>query len=509
MPAMGVATRRRGKAVCLIAAIGLAIVGVVNAATAGATSTTAPATAATTPSYQFSTVVGAIGIQTALKQNPEPSSVPDMTDVQTPSSDAQLDSFGTSFANAHVVNLNGLGGLPALICLASPAFCNAIPVSKLTGGLIQGFPPSDPLNAASVYPQNTTASAPHVGTKNAELKIANGPLQVGDGTAQSTALQYSTSTDAVDGNVGLMNGISIGSVRTTTTQVANGSNVTTTATAELSNIGIGTGKLLQIGSVRSTLQVVTAPGKKATDTASSTVSGVKVLGLPATIDRTGVHVQKASKQPIKVTQTAQNLLDKLFKKAGFGIKLAQVSRTNTSDGHTVTVDGLQLFFDHTVSKVPQLMLGWPQGIPCPIEPITSKLPIDPCSGVGYSLDAKYHGLITLGEVSATSRADQSPNSTGPGPGTPSSTPTGSTTTGTVPAGSGPTGGGSLPPNPGVSSAPAPQGSAPTFPGAKPQASSDPLAGVSGRLLWFFPLMMIGLLAIAGRLRTPARLPRQV
>jgi hypothetical protein len=44
--------------------------------------------------------------------------------------------------------------------------------------------------------------------------------------------------------------------------------------------------------------------------------------------------------------------------------------------------------------------------------------------------------------------------------------------------------------------------------ARPSRSiADQLAGVSGRLLWFFPLILIGLVSIAGRFRVPARLPR--
>lgn len=506
MPAIRIAFRPRTLA--LIAAIGLAVVGTVNAATAGAISLSA-ASAAAAPSYQYSTVVGAIGIQTALFQNPEPSSVPDLTDVQTPSSDAQLDSFGTSLANAHIGNLNGLGGLPSLICLASAAFCNAIPIGKLTGGAIAAFPPSDPLDAHSTYPSNQSSTAPHVGSKNAELKVDSKALSIGAGTAASTAQALSTTTDARDGNVSLMGGISIGSVRTSTTQTATAANIVTTATSTISDVDIGSGKLVHIGSIRSSLSVTSAPKKKPVDTASTTINGVKVLGLPATIDHSGIHVQKGSK-PLTVITTVQNLLNKVLGKAGFGIKVAQVTRSNGRTGHTVTVNGIKLTFDHTVTGTPPITIGLPNGIPCPIEVITSKLPVDPCAGVGLSLNAKYRGQIALGEVSATSLAapaggPSNPPPIGPGPGsTNNPTPSGPTTTtgGGIP--SGPSSG--VPSGGGSTTAPSGGGSAPTFP-PKTVAAADPLAGVSKRLLWFFPLLMLGVLAVVGRLRTPARLPR--
>jgi hypothetical protein len=497
---MGVATKRRSRALhapalLMLGSIGLAIAGTVNATTA-----TALPTDAATPTFQYSSLVGAIGIQTALKQNPEPSSVPDLTDVQTPSSDGQLDSFGTSTANGHVGNLNGLGQLPSLICLASAAACNAIPISTLTGGLIQSFPPSDPLDAASAYPQVQSATAPHVGSKVASASFRSSGLAVGVGTASSTAKALSTSTDAQDGNLSLMSAITIGSVHTTTSQVATASNLTTTATSTLSDIGIGTGNLLHIGSIKSTVTVVSSPTKKPTDTASTQIGNVSVLGLPATIDHNGISLGKTGK-PIAVINAVQSLLNKTLKKAGFALKLADVSRKDNSNGHVVTVNGVELTFDRTVSGTPPITIGLPAGIPCPIESITSKLPVDPCAGVGLSLNAKYHGQVALAQVSVTSLAapgSKLPGTTGPG------NPVSAGVGGGLPGGTSQGLPGGSPPS---QIAPTGTSQAPSFP-AKTVAAADPLAGVSKRLLWFFPLMMVGLLGIVGRLRTPARLPRK-
>jgi hypothetical protein len=484
---------------CLIGAVGCAVVGVV-APSAGA---------GTAPNYQYTTKVTAIGVQTALFSNPEPSSVPDLTDVQTPSSDAQLDSFGTSNANGHVGNLNGLGQLPSLICLASSAFCKAIPIGTLTGGNIKNFPPADPLDAASTYPAQQHATAPMIGSKDASVKTKSGPFKLAGGTATSSAMPTATSTDAEDGGMSLLGGISVGSIQTSTRQVATQGNVVTQATSKVSDINIGTKHLLHIGSVLSTLRIVSAPNKPATDTASSVISDVTVLGKAATIDGKGVHVKSGPKVPKSVSDGYQKVIDTIFSKAGFGMKQASILRKNGHIGHTVSIAGLELFYKHPVKGVPPLNVGFPPGVPCPIQ-APSQLPVDPCAGVGLNLNAKYRGQIAFGQVGAVSLAlppEKTPsvpvinNSQPPVPGTNSAGPIGGGT------GSGFGGrGGSVP---GGGSSVTSTGSGPqTAPqlASNPQSFLDPFGGLNGRLWWFFPLIAIGVLAVAGRFRTPARLP---
>jgi hypothetical protein len=484
--------------------VGLAVAGVATAPSAGASST---------PKFTYSSAVGAIGVQTALFSKPEPSSVPDLTDVQTPSSDAKLDSFGTSFANGHVGNLNGLGQLPTLICLASPQFCNSIPVGTLSGGNIKNFPPADPLTAQSTYPAQQHASAPTIGKKDATVKTKSGPFALAGGQATSSATANATTTDAQNGNMSLLGGISIGSVHTSTRQTATQGSLITQATSQVSDINIGTGHLLHIGSVLSTLKIVSTPHKAATDTASSVVSDVKVLGKAATIDRKGVHVKSGPKVPKSVASAYQKVLDTVFKKAGFNVKQAEILRNTGHAGHSVTISGVEMFYKHTVKGTPPINVGFPPGVPCPIK-TPSQLPVDPCAGVGLNLNAKYRGQITLGQVGALSLARP------PAP-TPKVPPVGGSSTPPVPGsqpganvGGGPTGsgvaGGSTGAVPGSGSTATSANGSQAGPevAQTPQAFGNPFGDLSGRLWWFFPLIAISLLAIAGRFQLPARLPSQ-
>lgn len=494
--------RRATRISCFAGAVGLATAGIVTAPHAGAQATPQP------PDYTYSSTVAAIGLQTALFSNPEPSSVPDLTDVQTPSSDGQLDSFGTSEASGHIGNLNGLGQLPSLVCLASAAFCNAIPVKTLSGGLINNFPPPDPLGAYATNPAHQNDSAPSVGSKQASVKVKSGPFSIGAANADAHADAVSTSTSAVDSNVSILGGVSIGSIKTSTSQRVTSAGLVTTATSQIGNIDIGTKHLLHIGSARSTLRITSVPGKPATDTASSVFSGVKVLGKSATLTHRGVKVKGGPGVPAAVSSAYQKVLDTVFKAAGFGIKQASISRSTGHTGHTVTVGGLVMSFKHTVKGAPPVTIGLPQGVPCPIKAISSKLPVDPCAGVGLPLNAKYRGQIAFGQVSAVSLAQPAskiPNSPNP----PASTPPDGGGTGGNP-GSGSTGGGATnlggtPPS-GSTSVAQPSGETPPAIAASSQSYADPLKGLSGRLWWFFPLAAISVLALAGRLRFPARFP---
>jgi hypothetical protein len=500
--------RRVTRLSCLAAAGGLAVAGVATAPSAGAIDL---------PSYTYSSVVTAVGLQTALFSNPEPSSVPDLTDVETPASNAQLDSFGTSEAAGHVGTLNGLGQLPSLICLASAAFCRAIPIGQLTAGTINSFPPPDPLQAHATYPAHQDDSAPSIGAKKAQVEVHNGPFQLGQGVASAHADASTTHTSAVDSSVTVVKGLSIGSIRTTTNQSVTTNALHTDALAEVSNINIGVGHLLHIGSARSALSIDSRPGKPAIDHATSQVGNVTVLGKPATIDSKGVHVKTGPGVPKAVAAAYQKTLDAFFKAAGFGLREAKIHRSNASTGHTVTVGGLVLFFDHTVKGAPPLTVGLPSGVPCPIATISSKLPVDPCAGIGLSFNAKYRGQIALGQVGAVSLA--APADTFPQQPTPD--PTKATTGGggkggNSGSGSSSGGSGSIPPvtNPGGGLGGGPTVTGPTDNGQPPALAGnstsvfDPLKGLSGRIWWFFPLIALSVLALVGRLRTPARLPSQ-
>ena len=512
------------------------------------------APAETRPSYSYSSMLTAVGLRTQLDSNPEPSSVPDLTDVETPESDGQLDSFGTEDASGHVGNLNGLGNVPGLICEATggtPFDCSTIP----TGGTTS-FPPPDPLDAHADYPTPTHAVAPSAAGQAAQASIATGPLTGSAGTASADVGLTTTSTRATLADVGVDSLVTIGSVTTSSTQQVDGASLRSHAEASLSGINIGNGLagtgFIGISSVDITSDTTSAPATPGSDVTSAVIAGVTVLGQPATIDSTGVHITRADNVPAGVTSAYQQLLNNDLSASGISIRAAGVTRTDDVTGHTVDAGGLLVTINSNVSGAPSVNVGLPAGVPCPIQPIADQLPIDPCAGVGFSVDAAYYGNIYLGETGILSNSQpdtligslgsvggsglQSPTLPGdqasgatPAPGATSSTapaPNGATSVpapvstagqpdgtpvaaGTLPGGAAPTGTGGGPPSlaAGVPGSAAPPGQV-TRQATRDVSLSDPLAGSTRRLLYLFPMMiLVGIGILAGHLRrVPPRIP---
>ena len=485
---------RRGRPLAFTAAVGMAIFGVAGAGSANADNPPAP------PDYTYSSAVTAIGAQVTLKRNPDFSNLPDPFDVQTPHSEAKLDSFGTSASDGHIANLNGLGGIPGLVCLAAgAATCAQIPIGQITAGLIPTFPPPDPVDAHATYPAHQVGTAPILGKTPAQVSVDQSGFAFDTASARAEAHQYDTLTRASVQNLDIAGALSIGSVRTTTTQTATADGLTTTAVASLSNVGLG-GKLLDIGNIRSTTTVVSRPGKPATDTTTTVLSNVTAAGLAATIDGTGIHLN-GNGLPGNLVKQVEKLVNQVLKAAGIEVTLADVSRTDDDNGHTVAADGLLITFDRTVNGTKPITVAPPPGIPCPSQ--LKRLPVDPCGGVSLSLDGKYHGQIALGQVGVVSMAQPgvSPGGLPPGGSTP---PPGGTVSpggdGGIPTGEATLPGGGTTVTGGDGSGPPPVVSGPT------RNVADQLTGVSHRLEWFFPLFALGFLALIGRLRAPARLP---
>jgi hypothetical protein len=477
------------------AAVGLAIFGVAGAGSANADNPPAP------PNYTYSSAVTAIGAQVTLQRNPDFSNLPDPFDVQTPHSEAKLDSFGTSASDGHIANLNGLGGIPGLVCLAAgAATCAQIPIGQITAGLIPSFPPPDPIDAHATYPAHQVGTAPLLGKTPAQVSVDESGFAFDAAAARAEAHQYDTSTRASAQNLEIAGVLSVGSSRTTTSQKATAQALTTVAVSSLNNVALG-GKLLNIGNIRSTTTVVSRPGKAATDTTTTVLSDVRVAGLAATIDATGIHLN-GNVLPGNLVKQVEKLVNKVLNAAGIKVSLADVTRTDDDNGHSVAANGLLITFDRSVAGTPPITVAPPPGIPCP--PQLQSLPVDPCAGVSLSLDGKYHGQVALGQVGVVSMAQ-------PGADLGSLPPDGGTTPpgGTVSAGGGDGGmppvdatlpGGGTSATGGEGSGPAPVVSAPT------RTVADQLTGVSHRLEWFFPLFALGFLALIGRFRTPARLP---
>ncbi|HVX53751.1 hypothetical protein [Nocardioides sp.] len=476
-----------------LAATGLAVFGAVDAGSANADNAPAP------PDYTYSSAVTAIGAQVTLQRNPDFSSLPDPLDVEVPHSEAKLDSFGTSQADGHIVNLNGLGGIPGLVCLAAGAStCAQIPIGQITAGLIPSFPPPDPVDAHASYPAHQSASAPVLGKSPASVSVDQSGFGLAAASSHAEAHQYDASTVARAQNLDIAGVVSIGAARTTTSQTATADALTTTAVANLSNVDLG-GKLLQIGHVRSSTTVESRPGKPPKDTTTTVLSDVTVAGLAATIDGSGIHLN-GNGLPANVVKQVEKAVNQLLAGAGVHVALASVTRGDDDSGHSVAASGLLITFDRNVKGTNPITVALPPGVPCPIH-----FPVgvpDPCSGVSFSLDGAYHGQIALGQVGVVSMAQPGENFGGTAPGGVEQPPGG-----TVPPGGAnlPQGGGSLPPGGSSQTGGTSSGGPPVV--AQGQRNvADQLENVSERLEWFFPLFALGVLALIGRFRTPPRLP---
>lgn len=489
--------RGRARLFAFLGASGLAILGVAGAGSADAGSAPAP------PTYQYSSAASAISVQVALQRNPDFSELPDPFDVETPDSEAQLNSFGTSVADGHIVNLNGFGGIPGLICLAAPTgTCAKIPVGQLSAGLVPYFPPPDPLDAHATYPHVPAAKAPLLGSQVAQASIDQSGFALEGGAADATAGQYATTTFAREQNLGIPGGLTIGSATTRTTQTATADSLTTTAETHLSNIAIG-GTALTIGGMTTTSTVVSQPGKPAKETTSTVMSGVKSAGFNASVDASGIHIN-GNGLPGNLVAQVQQAINQTFAKAGIKVAFSKATHTDDANGHTVAAYGLIFTYDRKVSDTRPITLSPPAGATCR-QIVYKILPpgsgLDPCSGVSFTLDGAYHGQVALGQVGIVSLA-QPAFSSGPLPG--GSTPPGTGPTSvTNPAGPGPSS--PIPSGEQGTTGPGPSSGPPLVAG-NTRVVADQLGGAAHRLIWFFPLFALGVLALIGRLRIPARLP---
>jgi len=487
------------------------------------------------PAFDYSSVATAVGVQTRLAATPEPTPVPDLTDVEVPASDAQLDSFGTSDATGHVGNTNGLGQLPGLLCEAGVP-CDQ--VSAGSGGAV-GFPPPDPLAAHASYPTPADATAPTVGGQAGQVSGgAPGALIVTGGTAAAAARPTSTSATATGAVTDVAGVVTVGSAHTTEHQAVDGSGLRTTATAVLGDVSIGTGGLLHAGSVTVTTTTTSTLGHPGTDTSSATVSDATVAGQPAVVDASGVHVQGGA-LPAPVQAALQSALDTALGAAGVTVSLGGVARGDDTRGHSVIATGLTITRAATVAGAPPVSVGLPPGVPCPTTAVPgdplSALPVEPCSGVGLDPNAAYVGSVVLGSVGVTSNVVTDdlqdlpalPALPGgplpaaalsPPPAAPAATTAAAVSRTTPPAL--PAVAGAATPAAAVGAAPSgaagPPAAAPAAASALPPpgplratATDDPLAGVAGRLPLLAAGLALGAVALlGGRLRrAPARLPR--
>ena len=139
--------------------------------------------------------------------------------------------------------------------------------------------------------------------------------------------------------------ISVGTITSTSTNRIEAGKVVAEAVSAVEDIAIGPGGLITIESVKSTA-IASSDGKQGTSDAHTTISGVKVAGMPATLDENGLTLatQKLGRLLDPIIEQANSLLEAI----GFEViftpveKLAKegdVSASASSSGILIRITG--------------------------------------------------------------------------------------------------------------------------------------------------------------------------
>jgi hypothetical protein len=470
---------------------------------------------ATAPPQVFTSMATAEGVTYDFDRNPQISQVAGATAGAAPHATSTLAAGSGGIAQAASVYLGGLEGVPDLICTAAAdsngnSFCSSIPAPKPGD-----FPPPFPFEANAQYPSNPTADATVHGST---IGGKGAPLAVTPQTAHAVAHLLDASATAVSSSSTFGNGVvSTGAGSTVTTQAINAAGaVVTTAETIVHNVSIV--NLVKIGTVHTIIKVVYDGVKKPTVTASTTVSGASVLGLPAAIDQSGIHI---------VGQTNKTVLAQLNEQLAFLLQgdyttMSLVGVSKTPGDHKVQVQGGGLLVSYTdnVSGVPRPPPSQDiphcedfikKRVPKPIQDGLSQLPANLCSPPQPpDPNADYFGVANIGSAGVLVMAQNyNYNFGGVGGGLlPGGGPIGGPGsqfvpgTAAVPGTSG---------TPGLTGSPgeAPQLAGPDqSTGSRAAAYVEDLSGVAGKLKYLFPALLLAVIGIlAGRVvRAPARLP---
>ena len=211
-----------------------------------------------------------------------------------PESMTNMDSGPSGYALASLVYPGPLvADLPSVLALGGVPNANQIP--------------SYPVRSQAYYPAGPTDASQDLGT----------------GREQVSAAEKTSHAQTVYGAMQLPPLMTAGSVVSTSDSEVADDQVVTRTRVELSNVDIALG-VIHMDSIVTDL-VATSNGTDAATDGTTTVSGVKVLGHPATIDATGVHLEpealrsspsssSSSASPLDpLTQAVQPAVDPLNK----------------------------------------------------------------------------------------------------------------------------------------------------------------------------------------------------
>jgi len=199
-----------------------------------------------------------------------------------PESMTNMDSGPSGYALASLVYPGPLvADLPSVLALGGVPNANQIP--------------SYPVRSQAFYPAGPTDASQDLGT----------------GREQVTAAEKTSHAQTVYGAMQLPPLMSAGSVVSTSDSEVADDQVVTRTRVELSNVDIALG-VIHMDSIVTDL-VATSNGTDAATDGTTTVSGVKVLGHPSTIDATGVHLEPEAlrSSPSTTTTATTSPLDPL------------------------------------------------------------------------------------------------------------------------------------------------------------------------------------------------------
>jgi len=197
-----------------------------------------------------------------------------------PESMTNMDSGPSGYALASLVYPGPLvADLPSVLALGGVPNANQIP--------------SYPVRSQAFYPAGPTDASQDLGT----------------GREQVSAAEKTAHAQTVYGAMQLSPVMSAGSVVSTSQSDVAADQVVTRTRVELSNVDIALG-VVHIDSIVTDL-VATSNGADASTDGTTTVSGVQVLGHPATIDATGVHLQPEALRSSPSTTSTTSPLDPL------------------------------------------------------------------------------------------------------------------------------------------------------------------------------------------------------
>lgn len=154
--------------------------------------------------------------------------------------------------------------------------------------------------------------------------------------ATATATHLNANSSAGGSGIPAVGPIVGNTASTTDIRLSGAKNVLVSATSSIHHISIA--KVVTIDSVTTIAHAVTN-GHSASGTSKTIVSGVKIAGVPVTVDNKGVHVSSAKKLPIPLLgQTASAVVNKALKSSGISLTLTKVKQ-NVHRAHVTIKSG--------------------------------------------------------------------------------------------------------------------------------------------------------------------------